>query len=134
MDRKKLAEVLFAAADIIDAQHEKIAAVEAADHSEKLATLRETLENLMADPEVDIPEEILEKVAAVPEFESILGKIAPPEGTTSSGLGEAVPRPNAKPSMPKKEEDVSALREKVAADAASAEEALLSFCVEGTDT
>jgi len=137
MDLIKLAETLESAADIIDEQASKIATVDAAERNEKLAALRGRIEPLL-DPDAEITDEVLEKVAGDADLTGLLDGLAggAPEGLTahaSSSLGAAVPEQEKVAAAKEQPEEAKPVeREKIAVQVEQAGNALLEFCRSGT--
>jgi len=132
MDLIKLAEALDAAADLIDEQAVRLSQVDATARTEKLAALRARIEPLLRDPDAEISDEILEKVAADASLEGLLGGLVSVEGSGSSSLGSAVPAtPQAQKTAKEKTEPQTAEQEKIAELAQKANDAWASFCREG---
>ena len=136
MDLIKLAEALETAADIIDEQAVKIAAVDETERTEKLASLRSRIEPLLA-PDAEITDEVLEKVASDESLSGLLDNLAGNPGGleafASSSLGDAVPAQEktgaAREDPP--EEKKTPSREKIASQVQEAGDALLAFCRSG---
>jgi len=133
VDLIKLAETLEAAADIIDEQATKLASVDEAERVEKLAALRGRIEPLL-DPDAEITDEVLAKVAADESLSGLLDSLAggSSEGLAAhatSSLGDAVPgQEKVASAKPRPTKDDDAGREKIAAQVQEAERALLDFC------
>lgn len=125
MDLIKLADALDAAADVIDEQASRLSEVDAAKRTEKLAALRGKIEPLLRDPDAEISDEALEKVAADATLTGLLSGLAPSEESTSSSLGDAV---SSKPKTAASEDEKDPEHQKLAAQTEAATQQWEEFC------